>query len=45
MTSGLFARPWATVLDAEPGLEVVGLAADGDEAVEFGVPAPSPTRS
>ena len=25
----------ATVLDAEPGLEVVGLAADGDEAVEL----------
>ena len=25
----------ATVLDAEPGLEVVGLAADGDEAVEM----------
>jgi DNA-binding NarL/FixJ family response regulator len=25
----------ATVLDAEPGIEVVGLAADGDEAVEL----------
>jgi DNA-binding NarL/FixJ family response regulator len=25
----------ATVLDAEPGLQVVGLAADGDEAVEL----------
>ena len=25
----------ATVLDAEPGLQVVGLAADGDEAVEM----------
>ncbi len=25
----------ATVLDAEPGLEVVGLAADGDEAVDL----------
>ena len=25
----------ATVLDAEPGFEVVGLAADGDEAVEL----------
>ena len=33
MTSGLFARPWLTVLDAEPGLEVVGLAADGDAVV------------
>ena len=25
----------ATLLDAEPGLEVVGLAADGEEAVEL----------